>query len=182
MDKICNKTIDYMIEKNVINAEKKEIYLYGMKLTIYNIIYALIILSLCFALKRDIFELVLFYFSYMSIRKYAGGYHAPNIILCMFLFGLTYYLLDYFLLLASNLHFSIVLILSTILVILIYFNSPIDCENKRLNEKEKRVYKRCALCLSVFWLICMIIMFEMQLSCYLIIFYTFLNIYIFQLI
>lgn len=182
MDDICNKTINYMIEKNIIYEEKKEIYLYGMKLTIYKLIYALIILSLCMILKRDIFELLLFYFSYMTIRKYAGGYHAPNIILCMFLFGLTYYLLDYFLMLASNLHFSVILILSTMLVILIYFNSPIDCGNKRLNDKEKRAYKRYTLCLSVFWLICMIIMFELHLPCHLIIFYTFLNIYIFQLI
>lgn len=182
MESICKNLINYMIDRQIIDVNKKEIYTYGMKLTIYKIAYALIILSMCFILKRNLFDLILFYFSYMTIRKYAGGYHAPNIVLCMFIFAVTYYLLEYYLLLASNLNFFVIFILAIILMVLIFLNSPIDCKNKRLNDREKKVYKRYTLRILFFWLICMIVMFELHLPYYSIIFYSFLSIFIFQLI
>ena len=182
MSSICNILINYMINKNIIDENKKEIYSYGMKMVIYKIGYALIILSICLILKRSFFNLILFYFSYMSIRKYSGGYHAPNIQICMLIFAITYYLLDWFILLFLNVNVIIIFIFSVLLLFLIYQKSPCDCENKRLNEKEKIEYKKYTMYLLLFWLIVSIIFVVTKSPCYLTILYTYLSIYIFLLI
>lgn len=182
MNKICNKLIDYMINKQIIDKNKKDIYLYGMKLTIYKIAYAFIILSICLILKRSFFELILFYLSYMTIRKYSGGYHAPNIQLCMLIFAFTYFLLEYFILLFSNVDIAIILALSLIFIYIIYHESPVDCENKRLSVKEKIKYKKYTLYISIFWLIVMLILYAFNFSAYTIILFSYVSICIFLLI
>lgn len=182
MNHLCNKFIEYMIHKQLIDQSKKEIYVYGMKLTLYKIIYAIIILSMCFLLKRSLFDLLLFYFSYMSIRKYSGGYHAPNIQFCMIVFAITYYLLEYFIVLCQHINCIYILIFSLILILFIYFRSPIDCENKRLNHQEKVVYKKYTLYVSIFWLCIMMILCVFNFSRYSILLYTYLSIALFLLI
>lgn len=182
MNKICNYFVYYMIEKKVIDKNKKEIYLYGMKLAIYKILYALIILSICFLLKRNLFNLLLFYCSYMSIRKYSGGYHAPSIQMCMLIFAITYYLLDWFILLLSNINVIVIILFSALLIYLIYQKSPCDCENKRLSEKEKIEYKKYTMYVSLFWLSILIMFITFKSSYYLTILYSYFSIYIFLLI
>jgi len=182
MSNICNSLVEYMITRQIIDKNKKEIYLYGMQLAIYKIAYALIILSMCFILKRSLLNLLLFYCSYMSIRKYSGGYHAPNIQLCMLIFAVTYYLLDWFMLLFSNVNIYLIILISIILIFLIYQKSPCDCENKRLNEREKEKYKKCTIYVSFIWLVILILFSFIKLPNYLTILYTYFSIYIFLLI
>ena len=182
MNSMCNWFVNYLIHKGIINENKKAIYLYGMKLAIYKVVYALIILSMCFILKRSFFNLCLFYCSYISIRKYSGGYHAPNVLICIFVFAITYYLLDWFIFLLLDMNSLVAIILSILLIYLIFKKSTCDCENKRLSIKEKVKYKKFTLYVSVFWLTVSMLFIALKSTNYLTILYTYLSIYLFLLI
>lgn len=123
-------------------------------------IATIIVLGLCFNL---LVESLMFYFSFISIRKFAGGYHAKTPTKC-YLFSVAssiiiLYLINYLSNISSiylTLTFLLLVMICAILIIII---SPIDNDNKTMNYKEKKVYKKivvinsiCIFILSLFFI------------------------------
>lgn len=158
MKSSCSKMIDYFILRNIIDESQKEIYVYGLKMLFYKIVYACILIAMCFLLKRNFFELVLYYGCYMSIRKYSGGYHAKSIQMCMFLFGLTYLFLDVFVSIQLHIPVGLCVLFASVMIYIIYTNSPIDCENKRLSEEYKVKVKKITGYILLGWFLTMVIL------------------------
>ena len=113
-------------------------------------IATIIVLGLCFNL---LVESLMFYFSFISIRKFAGGYHAKTPVRC-YVFSVisTVFILvvmKIILVVDSLLIMYVLLSLDLICVILICMLSPIDTDNNPLNNREKKVYKTISVVASI---------------------------------
>lgn len=80
---------DYCLRKNIIDVDKKEIYRYGFKLIISDIINFSLIIVLGFILGRTI-DSIVFLICLCGLRQFTGGFHAKTFWFCRFLMIITY--------------------------------------------------------------------------------------------
>lgn len=108
-----------------------------------------IVLGLVFNLLT---ESLVFYLSFIAIRKFAGGYHAKTptrcyvfsvissiIMLCLIKYANS----------VGNIFTYLLIIFELLCVVLIILMSPLDTENNPLNSYEKKWYKTLAVLISV---------------------------------
>ena len=88
-EKISGIITDFLLRKNVIKEEEKEIYYYGYETLIYSIWQMLLLLVLGMIMNR-IVSTVIFLMVFVSMRKYTGGYHAETRMGCTFMTVVCY--------------------------------------------------------------------------------------------
>lgn len=125
------------------NEETFELYKYAVYIVLSSILHivTIIILGVCFNL---LIESILFYGSFISIRKFAGGYHAKTPTRC-YIFSVISFLFVLLLIHIINNESCFSgywwIIFEYLFVIVICKLSPLDTDNKLLNDKERMVYK-----------------------------------------
>lgn len=134
------------------NKDNYELYEYAIYIVLSSAFHiaTIIFLGLCFHLLA---ESLVFYFSFIAIRKFAGGYHAKTPIRCyvfsiittIFTLGLIFIILIY-----NSLFIEcILLFLGLISLVVICLLSPIDTGNNSLNNREKILYRKISIISSV---------------------------------
>ncbi len=128
-----------LIENEVIDAEDKEIYDYGLKqgmIIVLNAITTIMIGSLFGMLS----ETIVFSIAYIPLRSYVGGYHAKTQLRC---YLLSVLLIICVLFAIENILWtsSIVLGLTFISGIIIFILAPMEDSNKPLDSIEKKVFR-----------------------------------------
>lgn len=78
-----------LCDVNLVTEEEKEIYSYGIHLTLMGLITCLTILSIGCCLNKFLLSLF-FIVSLVSLRHYTGGYHAQSYIKCYMISCLSY--------------------------------------------------------------------------------------------
>lgn len=104
-------------------------------------VITVIALGLCFNL---LVESLVFYLSFIVIRKFAGGYHAKTPVRCyLFSFASNIIILCLVKWLSSinTLFIFIFIIFELLCVVLILLISPLDTENNPLTGQEKKMYR-----------------------------------------
>lgn len=141
---------NWLFKVGVIQEEDRELYeyaAYSLMITLSPVFMAMLFGGLVGAVLESIILIIPF----MVIRKYSGGYHAKNskvcflessLILILCISGSVY--LEY-----DILHI-LTLLVSTLSLIIC---SPIDSDNRRLEEFEKRIYKRQTAKITLIFLI-----------------------------
>lgn len=123
------------------NFDLYEYAVYIILVSAFHII-TIIALGLCFNL---LVESLVFYLSFIVIRKFAGGYHAKTPTRCYIISIITIVLMlciIKWILIINYLSIYYSLFFSELVCVLILcFLSPLDTENKLLNGKERTIYK-----------------------------------------
>lgn len=133
---------DILEQQNKFAHEDKEVYRYGiqqgMNLAL-NILTTIVIGVLC----RMLYQSLLFLVCYMPLRSFCGGYHAKTHLRC-YIYSVI--MITSILLVAKYTAFNIVLyeILVLISLIIILLLAPVEDENKKLDNVEKRVFRKRA--------------------------------------
>lgn len=143
MEKFSSKLIEFFVSNDLIKNEDKEIYKYAVNIILSSLIHiaTLMIIGLCFNL---FIESLVFYFSFIAIRKFAGGYHAKTPVRCyLFSFASNIIILCLVKWLSSinTLFIFIFIIFELLCVVLILLISPLDTENNPLTGQEKKMYR-----------------------------------------
>ncbi len=151
---ICaSKITNWLIKNGAIVPSDRELYeyaLYSMGITIAPLFLVLIIGAFMGALMEGIILIIPF----MLIRKFSGGYHAKSAVVCFFC---SCMLLVMCISVASHIEYSIWFSVFTIVaVISLAIFSPIDSENRRLEQEEIGMYKNITIKLA---LLCMVLHF-----------------------
>ena len=143
MRAISNKLARLLFRKD---TDKEEIELYGF--AIYIAISSLLHIGTLLVigwLFNMIVESVIFYVSFIAVRKFAGGYHAMTPLRCYLFSIITIFISLLFLQKSSNFSKTITcvfILIALVSIICIIVLSPLDSRNKPIsNMKEKRVYK-----------------------------------------
>ena len=120
-----------------------DLYEYAVSIILSSAFHVItvITLGLCFNL---LVESLVFYFSFIAIRKFAGGYHAKTPVRCyLFSFASNIIILCLVKWLSSinTLFIFIFIIFELLCVVLILLISPLDTENNPLTGQEKKMYR-----------------------------------------
>jgi accessory gene regulator B len=159
--KQATKLSNGLVNINVIERESHAIYVYGFELLISAAVNILLmaIISIVF---RNYFGWVLFLISFISLRTTAGGYHASSHAKCIIITttGFTALLL----LSRINIDWTNIIIFTAVIsFILILLMSPVEADNKKLNEKVRTRNRKVSVCIGVInLLIAAIATFYMQ--------------------
>lgn len=148
---VSNIMTNLFIDKNVVDKEERDIYLYGSEVLLSELLCTIITLAIGFILGCFL-KTVIYLIIYTSIRVYAGGYHAMSHKMCITVFNVLYIFLLFTAELLFRFNKSDILCLCTIFAILIIFQlSPVQDLRKPLDEYEIERYKRKAQRRTVFW-------------------------------
>ncbi len=155
---MLNRIVDQIIKNSNYTAADKVILLYG--LTSLLKLAAFIITVLLFGLFVGlVIEVLLFIITFSLLRTYTGGFHLDNEIYCyLFSCSISFFALLLIKYIDYNMTiFVIVIVLLNSVPIVVLF-SPIEAQNKSLNEKEKIIYRRKAR-VYLFWIVGFIFLF-----------------------
>lgn len=144
--KYCTgKIVEWLINHDAIESDDKELYeyaLYSLWLLVTPLFLAIIV-GLCFGRIKEGIVIVI---PFMLLRKFSGGYHAKHLWICLTSSTL---LLSLCVRLSFNLKYDWKLaIITAIAGIGLGYFSPIDHENKRLSNEEKKLYKKVTVILT----------------------------------
>lgn len=145
MNCIFNKIVDWLEKLEEIEGVDKELYLYALKSIFLSI--SPIVLSLFVGILLHCpFRSILIILPFVILRKFSGGYHMKSEIGCVFFSTILIVECTMISCRLSN-STGIFLIMTGAAVSLICL-SPIDHENRRLSEKEKKKCKRWTMILA----------------------------------
>lgn len=147
--------------KFLSQAENKteycELYEYATYTVLSSVLHiiSIFILGMIFNM---LLECSIFYLSFILVRKFAGGYHANTSTRCylfsMIIATVIMTILRFSLLYANGSYVPFIyFFVSVICLVTICCLSPLDTDNKPLNNKEKIVYKKMAVLLSLLFFI-----------------------------
>lgn len=86
--KLAAYATEFFIGKKMINESEREIYIYSFDVLISDLVYFMIAF-LTALISRTLFESMLFFVGFFSIRRFAGGFHASSYIRCHLLFWIN---------------------------------------------------------------------------------------------
>ena len=159
-EKLVNKYIDHQI----IKPDDKQLYLYGINITLTVILNILttVVIGLIF---RCVLGICLFMGLYIPLRSFSGGYHAKTPLRCY------YYSIIMLCLVAIYIkHYSLylplcycIMVLSSFLVFLL---TPVEDKNKKLDDLERRRYKHISQIILILYDILFIVFAAMNVWIY----------------
>lgn len=129
--------------------EDVDVYQFALFIIISNTIYFFISLIVGI-LFSSIIEMILFYFSFLFLRVFSGGYHSKSEIkcellstVCIFLTGLIIWSSK------SIILIRLILVLTSFLSCCMNFIfSPVEAEEKPLTKEERKKYRRISLSIN----------------------------------
>lgn len=157
--KVINNFTEFLIKNNIIEEKRRKIYAYGLNQLIvylYNFL-TVIIVGWIFGM---VWQSIAFTVFYMMIRPYAGGYHARTPKMC-YVFSLIMIIAVLFLIKIIPLNGLLYLLIYAFSSIVIFKLSPVEDENKPLDDIERVVFRKRAikshiilsLCCLIFWFV-----------------------------
>lgn len=151
MIKLISDKVACFLCKDEGQNDNFDLYVYGVYIVLSSSLHiaTIIVLGLFFNL---LVESLVFYFSFIAIRKFAGGYHAKTPTRC-YLFSVISSIIMLCLIKyvnsVGNIFTYLLIIFELLCVVLIILMSPLDTENNPLNSYEKKWYKTLAVLTSV---------------------------------
>jgi len=137
--KLSEKLTDYFILKNIIDIGEKETYCYCFELMIAFIFNLSLAIIIGFSFLQFV-PTILFIIVFLSLRTFAGGYHAKTHFRCILIFVVVF--TSFIIIIKWCDNFSITnLILSVLGTILLLIFAPLDCKENRVDKKRKRKLK-----------------------------------------
>ncbi len=150
MNRISGKIVNWLIRRNAISTEERELYEYAahcLFLFLYPIVFALVVGTFLGMVP----EAVILIISFVFVRKFAGGYHANSFARCLIISSIV---IISTLLIASvidnGITLNMIYIASSVMLILF---SPIDSPNKRLDCEDRAFCKKITMYIVVILII-----------------------------
>lgn len=135
--------VKLLINKQIIDKERQEIYLYGAMLFLSTTagILSIFVLSIVFF---DLFTFLVFFIFFVPLRLYAGGYHCNNYYSCFIVSNIIFLLIA---LLAKTTH-SLVLfptLSSIVTLVTVIVLSPVTNKFNILSTRRRNINRKNSL-------------------------------------
>lgn len=163
IDKLSNLISSKFVKHNIISEDAKDVYKYGVEISISSLIGFVItlIIGLIF---NVLIQTVIFYVVFISLRSMTGGYHAETYLKCNLVFSLVTLFVVIFSKAACEMQMpgGILTLLFLPSVTSFIWIAPVENINKPI-EKKKRVYwKITAVVTSVILYILSLLLYKNQ--------------------
>ncbi len=145
--RLANIIADFFVEKSVIDLKEREIYVYGCE-AIFSALVNLTIVIVSGLITHELFNIFIFYFVFLTMRKYCGGYHAKTHLKCNLIFTFNVIMVILFIKNISVVSTTFYIMAVVTSNILVFWLAPIENENKPLGNSEIEKYRKIAIILS----------------------------------
>ncbi len=156
---LCQIIVDFFIKEDIVSEEQRDVYQYGVELSISTLIGLFIVLAIG-AFSGRFTESVIFYIVFCLTRAFCGGFHAHSHLLCKLTFTCVIILV-----LVMNLvldpiesYFWFALYLYSLIIVCTF--APVENPNKKLTSYDKKRCKITSIILMVVWLVAMILFYS----------------------
>lgn len=151
INKLALKTAEKFVSNDNTLYDKIEVYQYGFFVLYSNILF--FIIALIIGMILDVLlQSIIFFFTFFSIRQFAGGYHAPTETRCEILSTLSILACIFVIKLSKIYDFQMVLlIISALSAVCIFVFCPLDTTEKPLSDKEFKYFRKIS------WIILLVI-------------------------
>lgn len=137
MERLSQRVARSLVENGNISKEYEAVYQYALQSVLILGINVLLSILIGVLLDRVVYCIV-FLCAMIPLRSNAGGYHASNLVVC---YILSFTSLITTLLLVGKTDLYWIITLATVAVastVLIFVYAPLDTENRRLDDDEKK--------------------------------------------
>lgn len=129
-----------------MSLDRRSVYVYGLELLISDIIgiSCIVLISSLYGQNGMWFSYLL---GFIPLRIFGGGYHAKSHFTCIFAFSLTFLLLLWL----KDAWLSspyIELYISSFVVCVVFFFSPVEANNKPLSTAQRGKNRKISLCIA----------------------------------
>jgi accessory gene regulator B len=147
INRFAESVSEYFVENEIVPADDKNIYKYGIEVMISSA-FGILSIILISAILGKVQDGILFLLCFVPIRVYAGGFHMNTYLTCNITF-ISVFLLIFSLspILPDYLGFIFIFI-SLISIALL---SPIKNKHKNLSALEKKKYMKISIIISNLW-------------------------------
>ena len=151
INNLSTRLTDKLLTKGSITEDERELYIYGFFMLLSHLMY--LVLACIFGLLFKCFiESIIFYVAFQFMRRYAGGYHAATETRCEILSTLSIVASIGIIKLSKIYDFKTILLFITVVsMVLIFFLCPLDTPEKPLSEKEFKYFRKIS------WIILLVI-------------------------
>lgn len=136
---ISEKILEFTSEHLDISPEMKEVYQYGIEITISSMLNVTLVL-LCSLILGNIIAGILYLFIFIVLRSFTGGYHATTYFRCNLTFVSTFIITYFAYIIISGCQFSIyicgALAFASLIPIVLF--SPVPNKHKPLSDKQRK--------------------------------------------
>lgn len=141
LEKIAGKVVARWLDKGVIEEEDKEVYEYGMVLSL-EYLASIVTTAFIALITKEIFTCMIFYICFANLRSYTGGFHAKTFVRC-YLYSTGIILVSVLMIKFDMIVIMYYRVLGMMSFIYIVIMDPIVHENREVTEKEKKIFSRC---------------------------------------
>lgn len=158
--KLSLLTARSIVRKNGGCKYDLETYQYGFFI-LYSSLLMFLISTILGVLFKTFIESVVFYFAFLSIRQFAGGYHASTEIRCDVITLLSIFMCLVVIRLTKTYDLQTLLVIaSTISAVCIFVLSPLDTPEKPLTDTEYKYFRKISwLILSLIFVVVVVTYF-----------------------
>lgn len=136
-----------MADRGIVQREDVELYRYGIEngITVAGNLAASAVLGI---LTGRLGMVLVFLLFYSILRSYSGGMHCKSRAGC-FILSLLILLIPVFSYewVMEQVHFSVLLMIGVVAIVTILILSPVESINKRLDDEERKFYRRISHCI-----------------------------------
>lgn len=149
IDGITQGFARWLVKANAITEEDQKLYAYGMYSFLFTLAPLALVLLIGLVLGIPV-EGIFFILPFILIRKFSGGFHleSPAVCLCSSISVLTLFLLGIRWMLDTGSFLPVLVGVGAAAFSLLVL-SPIDSEERRLSEKERRLFQKIAIAFTV---------------------------------
>lgn len=142
INKLALKTTEKFVSNDNTLYDKIEVYQYGFFVLYSNILF--FIIALIIGMILDVLlQSIIFFFTFFSIRQFAGGYHASTETKCEILSTLSILACIFVIKLSKIYDFqTVLLIISALSAVCIFVFCPLDTPEKPLSDKEFKYFRK----------------------------------------
>lgn len=149
ISKLSTKLTEQLFRKGLIGNEDMDLYEYAFFVMGSHIFFFILTLIMGGSINIPI-ESMMFYTSFCCVRRFAGGIHADTEAKCTFftMLSIAVSMIAIKILIYCGLFIvsMCIMILSTIILVTM---SPVDTENKRLSKRERNLYRKKTIVLTI---------------------------------
>ncbi len=155
MENKISHIVDWLIDNKAINESERELYAYAL----YSILlsFPAIIFSILFGMVvGGIKQSIMIMFPFVVMRRFSGGYHTKNPLICLVNSSIILFICIW---VAMHGKYSYIMMMLTFgAAIILFLFSPIDSENRRLDDSEKLHCKKVVTILVTIFLLVSIVL------------------------
>lgn len=151
MERLAKAITNYCLKNELIEEGKSEIYLYGFKLIIADIInYAIVILL--GMLFGEVLESAVFLICLCGLRQFSGGFHAKSFWLCRLSMIVTFLLVVIIsdAVWKTDVSAAMAILINVCSVLAISIFAPIENINKPMTDEQRHSNKIKSILTSIF--------------------------------